>query len=262
MSDEPAALVTREGSVSIITLNRPEVLNAVNSALATIVGQALSAAGQDPDISVVVITGSGRAFCAGADLKELAKGNSLDVPGHPEWGFAGMVQQWISKPVIAAVNGLAVGGGAEILLSCDLAVADASVMIGLPETRRGLVATGGGVLRLHRQIPLKIALEMALTGEPISAEMAANWGLINHISAPGKTLEMALQIAQKIASNAPFAVQATKRLIHRGSLENDIWDSRYWTLNNAEHSKLLQSEEAREGALAFAEHRKPSWKKR
>jgi enoyl-CoA hydratase/carnithine racemase len=260
--DEPAALVERDGPVCVVTLNRPAALNAVNSVLAATVGQALSDAADDPEISVVVLTGSGRAFCAGADLKEIAAGRSLDAPGHPEWGFAGVVQHWISKPVIAAVNGLAFGGGTEIVLACDLAVADPAAMFGLPEVTRGLVAAGGGVLRLHRQIPLKIALELALTGDPVTADSAARWGLVNHVADPGMALELSVHLARRIARNAPLAVQATKRLIHRAHPASDVWDPDLWSRNNAELSQLLPTEDAHEGARAFAERREPLWRAR
>ena len=168
----PAALYEKRGHVAIVTLNRPKALNAVNSELSTAAGEALERADHDQEVRVVVITGAGRGFCAGADLKELAKGNRIETPGHPEWGFAGIVRHWMAKPTIAAVNGFALGGGTEIVLSCDLAVIDETASLGLPEVRRGLLAAAGGVIRLPRQVGLKWALEIALTGEPISAATA------------------------------------------------------------------------------------------
>lgn len=259
MTLEPPVLVEDNGPVRVVALNRPAALNAVNSALAAGLGQALSDAAEDPDIRVVVLTGSGRAFCSGADLKEIAAGRSLAAPGHPEWGFAGVVQHWIPKPLIAAVNGLALGGGAEIVLACDLAVADRAATIGLPEVTRGLVAAGGGVLRLHRQIPVKIALEAALTGDPITAESAARWGLVNHVTSPGSALDVAVHLARRIARNAPLAVQATKRLTHRGHRNGDGWDPESWERNDAELGLLLDTEDAAEGARAFVENREPRW---
>lgn len=172
MADAPATFEQR-GPVALITLNRPDAMNAVNAALSEAVGTALETVARDPEIRVAVITGAGRAFCAGADLKELAAGRGIYPPDHPEWGFAGLVQHFIDKPLIAAVNGYALGGGTEIMLACDLAVVSDQAKLGLPEVKRGLLAAAGGLLRLPRQVPVKLAMEVALTGEPIDAETAA-----------------------------------------------------------------------------------------
>ena len=255
---EVPVLVERHGAVCVLTMNRPAALNAVDTALTAALGGALEEAGGDPAVRAVVLTGSGRAFCAGADLKEIAAGVHSAIE-HPEWGFAGMVRHWVAKPVVAAVNGLALGGGTELVLACDLAVADPSATFALPEVRRGLAANGGGVLRLHRQIPPKIALGLALTGDAIDAATALRWGLVNEVSAPGRSLEAALDLAQRVARNAPLAVEATKRLVHRAQSASDSWDPANWARNDEELTTLLHTDDAREGARAFAERREPRW---
>jgi crotonobetainyl-CoA hydratase len=256
--DAIPVVVERHGAVSVLTLNRPAALNAVNTALAEALGHALEEAATDPAVRAILLTGSGRAFCAGADLKELSAGVHTAIE-HPEWGFAGVVRHWVSKPVIAAVNGPALGGGAELVLACDLAVADPSATFALPEVRRGLAANGGGVLRLHRQIPPKIALGLALTGDSVDAETALRWGLVNEVSGPGRSLEAAMELASRVARNAPLAVEATKRLVHRAQPADDSWDPAFWQRNDAELSTLLRTRDALEGARAFAERREPRW---
>lgn len=257
-ADEEPVLAERDGAVCVLTLNRPAALNAVNTALAAALGAALEEAAGDAAVRAVVLTGAGRAFCAGADLKEIAAGNHTAIE-HPEWGFAGMVRHWLAKPVVAAVNGLALGGGTEIVLACDLAVADPAATFALPEVRRGLAANGGGVLRLHRQIPPKIALGLALTGDAMDAGTALRWGLVNEVSEPGRSLEAAVDLAQRVARNAPLAVEATKRLVHRAQPAHDSWDTAFWTRNDEELTSLLHTDDAREGARAFAERREPRW---
>lgn len=257
-ADDVTVLVEHVGAVCVLTLNRPAARNAVNTALAVALGTALEEAAEDPTVRAVVVTGSGRAFCAGADLKELAAGVHTAVE-HPTWGFAGMVRHWVDKPVVAAVNGPAVGGGTEIVLACDLAVADPSATFALPEVRRGLAANGGGVLRLHRQIPPKVALGLALTGDSMDAQTALRWGLLNEVSEPGRALEAGIELAQRVARNAPLAVAATKRLIHRAHPGDDSWKPDFWQRNDVELFSLLQTDDAREGARAFAERRDPRW---
>ncbi|MBH0118654.1 crotonase/enoyl-CoA hydratase family protein [Rhodococcus sp. NPDC003382] len=258
---EPAALYERRGNVALITLNRPKALNAVNAALSTAVGTLLEQAEADDDVRVVVITGAGRAFCAGADLKALAAGENTAADGHPEWGFAGYVQHWISKPTIAAVNGFALGGGTELVLASDLAVVDEEAKLGLPEVKRGLFAAAGGVIRLQQQIPRKIALELALTGEPITAAEGKELGLVNRIAPAGTALEVALELAEKIAANAPLSVRESKAMIHRTAHADD-WGSAAWDANIASMKVVFTSEDAKEGPTAFAEKREPVWKGR
>ncbi|MET8779104.1 crotonase/enoyl-CoA hydratase family protein [Nocardia sp. NPDC004654] len=260
-SAEPAALYERRGNTALITLNRPRAMNAVNSALSTAVGALLEQAEADDAVRVIVITGSGRAFCAGADLKALGSGQSLDADGHPEWGFAGYARHWVSKPTIAAVNGFALGGGTELVLASDLAVVDENAQLGLPEVTRGLFAAAGGVIRLQQQIPKKIALQIALTGEPISAAQSKELGLINEVAPAGTALEVALELADKIASNAPLSVRESKALIHSTALGPD-WEQGVWDANDEAMQRVFTSADAKEGPLAFAEKRIPVWQGR
>jgi crotonobetainyl-CoA hydratase len=261
---EPAALYEVRGRVAIITLNRPDAMNAVNAELSTEVGVGLEAAVANPDVRAIVITGRGRAFCAGADRKEIAQGNSIYAEGHPEWGFAGVVQHWVDKPVIAAVNGFAMGGGTEIALACDLAVAADTAKFGLPEVKRGLYAAAGGVIRLQRQIPMKRALELVLTGEGIDADTAAAWGLINRVAPAGTELDAALELANVIAANAPLAVQVSKKMVHRTWSGASDWNTDWsnedpWDANDEALSAVFTSNDALEGPIAFAEKREPRW---
>lgn len=254
-----AALFERRGSIGLITLNRPRAMNAVNGALSAAVGKALAEFAADPELRVGVITGAGRAFCAGADLKELALGRNIHDPEHPKRGFAGIVRHFVDKPLIAAVNGFALGGGTEILLACDLAVVSAESSLGLPELQRGLVPAAGGLLRLHNQIPPKIAAEAVFTGEPIDAQTALRWGLVNQVVPAETVLESALDMARRIAANAPLAVRASKRIMARRAEVGSDWSEAAWAMNDAELSEVRATHDAREGATAFAEKRPPEW---
>ncbi|KAA8969210.1 crotonase/enoyl-CoA hydratase family protein [Mycobacterium sp.] len=258
-----AAVTERRGNVLVITINRPEARNAVNGAVSTAVGDALEQARNDPEVRVVVITGAGdKSFCAGADLKAIARRENLYHPEHPEWGFAGYVRHFIDKPTIAAVNGTALGGGTELALASDLVVAEERAMFGLPEVKRGLIAGAGGVFRIVAQLPRKIALEMLFTGDPISAADAAKWGLINQVVGDGTVVEAALALAERVSVNAPLSVQASKRIAY-GVDEGVVTDEQPgWQRSEREFGTLLKSEDAREGPLAFAEKRQPVWKAR
>lgn len=256
---EPAAILERRGNIALITLNRPQALNAVNSALSTAVGQALEELEHDPELRVGIITGAGRAFCAGADLKALAAGESLAARDHEDWGFAGLVAHPVSKPLIAAVNGFALGGGTEIVLTSDLAVLSEDAALGLPEAARGLFAAAGGVIRLPRQLPYKLAMEAALTGQPISPEVALRTGLVNRVVPPDMVIEAAIELAEKIVANAPIPVAASKRLVRSASGEGAAWDDDVWELNTRLVEKVFASEDAAEGTRAFAEKREPRW---
>ncbi|MGM5068724.1 crotonase/enoyl-CoA hydratase family protein [Rhodococcus qingshengii] len=253
-----AALWEMHGGIGIITLNRPKALNAVNGELSTAVGQLLEQAENDPRVRALVLTGAGRAFCAGADLKALAAGESTAARDHPEWGFAGFAQHWVSKPTISAVNGFALGGGTELVLASDLAVVDEQAVLGLPEVKRGLFAAAGGVIRLQQQIPKKIALEIALTGEPITAARGLELGLVNYVAPAGKALEIALTLAEKIAANAPLSVRESKAMIHRTATAPD-WEDGAWAANDAAMRTIFASADAVEGATAFTEKRSPVW---
>ncbi|MCT2338322.1 crotonase/enoyl-CoA hydratase family protein [Corynebacterium sp. p3-SID1056] len=259
-----AALYEVDGHVATITLNRPDAMNAVNRALSTAVGNALEQANNDPSVHVIIITGQGRAFCAGADLKDIAAGNPIDHPEHPEWGFGGIAQHWSDKPVIAAVNGFALGGGFEIAVSCDLIVAAEGAKFGLPEVKRGLLAGAGGVVRTARQIPLRRALELVLTGDFITAETAAEWGLINRVVPADAVLDAARELAEVISKNAPLSVQYSKEGVHKATSAGSDWHADWsnsdpWQVNDELWERIAATNDAKEGATAFAEKREPKW---
>lgn len=258
-----AVLTERDGHVLIVTLNRPEARNAVNAELTLGLGNALEQAENDLDIRAVVLTGAGeQTFCAGADLKAISRGESLNPPGTEAWGFAGMVQHPISKPVIAAVNGTALGGGTELVLASDLAVAADSATFGLPEVKRGLIAAAGGVLRLPEQLPRKVAMRLILTGEPIDAATALRWGLVNEVVPAPDVLATAVALAQLIAANAPLSVQASKR-VALGLRDGTIpAEADAWAASDAAMMEVFSSQDAMEGPIAFAEKRAPQWKGR
>lgn len=237
------------GRVRLITLNRPEAKNSVNSAL----GQALVAAIQELDsddgLTAGVLTGAGGGFSAGMDLKAFAK------EGPPK-GFNEFLQKGSQKPLIAAVEGFALAGGLEIALTCDLIVAARGVKLGLPEVNKGLFAAGGGLFRLPTRVPYGVAMEMALTSDPITAEQAHALGLVSRLADPGKAAEVALELAERIAKNAPLAVAASKQIIRqsRGLTEEEAW-----TLQGPLLGRVFTSEDAKEGPRAFAEKREPKW---
>ena len=259
----PGALTERRGNTLIVTINRPDARNAVNQAVSIGVGDALQLAQDDPEIRAVVITGAGeKSFCAGADLKAISRGENIFHPDHPEWGFAGFVQHFIDKPIIAAVNGTALGGGTELALASDLVVAQASAQFGLPEVKRGLIAAAGGVFRIVDQLPRKIGMQLLVTGEPISAEEGARWGLINEVVPDGTVMQAALALAERIAANAPLAVQASKRValgVDEGAITAE---KESWKRSNREMRVVFSSEDAMEGPMAFAQKRAPVWKAR
>ncbi|MHC5307631.1 enoyl-CoA hydratase-related protein [Bartonella sp. LJL80] len=255
-------LTNIENGILTIVINRPEVRNAVDSDVHTGIGDALEVANQRSDIRVVVITGAGdKAFCAGADLKILSEGKSIapDDPVKAAWGFAGFVRHPISKPVIAAVNGFALGGGTEITLASDLAVAAQTASFGLPEVKRGIMAAGGGSIRIAKQLPVKKAMEILLTGDPISAQDALAYGLVNKVVAAENLLDEAYALAQRIAANAPLSVQMSKAValgIVDGSTPSEAaaWDHMSKAIRF-----LKQTSDAKEGTKAFAEKRLPHW---
>lgn len=258
-----AVLTERDGHVLVVTLNRPEARNAVNGELTLGLGTALAEAETDVEIRVVVLTGAGdQTFCAGADLKAISRGESLNPPGTEAWGFAGMVQHPISKPVIVAVNGSALGGGTELVLAADLAVVAEHATFGLPEVKRGLIAAAGGVIRLPEQLPRKLAMQVILTGDPIDAATALRWGLVNEVVPAGEVRDRAVALAQRIAANAPLSVQGSKRValgLRDGTLPGE---AAAWAASDAEMMRVFTSEDALEGPIAFAEKRAPIWKGR
>jgi enoyl-CoA hydratase len=253
---EQAVLTERRDRVLVITINRPDQRNAVNAAVASGIGDALDALDDDADLSIGVITGAGKGFCAGMDLKAFVTG---ERPWAGDRGFAGITQRAAAKPLIAAVEGFAVAGGLEVALACDLIVAARGARLGIPEVKRSLVAAGGGLLRLPRMLPRNIAMEMALTGDPILAERGHELGLVNRLAEPGAALDAALELAEVIAENGPLALAASKRIL----TESVDWpDAEFFTRQAGIAEAVMASEDAREGATAFAEKRAPVWKGR
>jgi len=253
-NDQPAVLTEVRDNVLLITINRPEQRNAINSAAANGIAAALETLDGDDSLSVGVLTGAGKGFCAGMDLKGFVTG---DLPWHETRGFAGIVQQPPRKPIIAAVEGFAVAGGLEIALACDLLVASEGAKLGVPEAKRSIVAAGGALLRLPRKIPYGIAMELALTGDPITAERGLELGLVNRVSEPGRAVDVALELAAAIAKNGPLSLAATKEILES---QWDWSDEEFWQKQAEIVGPVLVSEDAREGATAFAEKREPVWK--
>ncbi|WP_445186454.1 crotonase/enoyl-CoA hydratase family protein [Pseudonocardia sp. Cha107L01] len=248
------------GAVLLITLNRPRSHNAINAALGLGLETALRRLDSDPALRVGVLTGAGdRTFCAGADLKALAAGESLSPGGDRERGVGALFRHQVSKPLLAAVNGAALGGGTEIALACDLVVAADTAVFGLPEVTRGLPAAGGGALRLAREIPVKLAMELLLLGDRIDAQTAARVGLVNRVVAASEVLAQTLALAERIAGNAPLAVQANKRLAYEGLVYGEVHDPRLWAWHDDIVRSVVGSRDAREGPRAFAEKRPPQW---
>lgn len=247
-------LVERSGRVLLLTLNRPEVRNAIDKDTAEAIAAAIDEFEGDPGLSVGVIAGSENGFCAGMDLKAFA------ATGERPWaggrGFAGIVRRPPTKPMIAAIERFAVAGGLEIALACDLIVAAKGTRLGIPEVKRGLVAAAGALRRLPRRVPHGVALELALTGEPIVAERAFELGLVNRLVDPGEALQAALELAAAIAANGPLALSATKRVLD----QQDAWtEAEFWARQDEITAPVFDSDDAQEGARAFAERREPSW---
>jgi enoyl-CoA hydratase len=255
MSDDPI-LTQRRDAVLVITLNRPDQRNAVDLALAEGMAAALDELDRDPELRVGVITGAGKGFCAGMDLKAFVTGGR---PWVGDRGFAGIVRRSSRKPLIAAIEGFAVAGGLEIALACDLIVAARGAKLGIPEVKRSLVAAGGGLLRLPRRMPYHLAMELALTGDPMPAERLYEAGVVNVVSEPGEALDAALALAARVAPNAPLALEATKRIVE----ESPEWPrDEMWERQAAISDPVFASEDAREGATAFAQKRTPVWQGR
>jgi enoyl-CoA hydratase len=250
-SEEPV-LVEQRDRILIITINRPQAKNAVNAAVSRGLADAMDRLDGDAGLSVGIVTGAGGSFCAGMDLKAFARGENVVVEGRG----MGFTERPPAKPLIAAVEGYGLAGGMELALATDLIVAAKDSKFGIPEVKRGLVAGGGGLLRLPQRIPPAIAMELALTGDSLSAERALALGLVNVLAEPGHALEAAIELAERITANGPLAVAATKRI---------ITESRGWSPETmfAEQVKILMpvfsSNDAKEGAIAFAEKRAPKW---
>ncbi|WP_210419590.1 crotonase/enoyl-CoA hydratase family protein [Mycolicibacterium sp. ELW1] len=250
MSD--AVLRERQGRILVITINRPEARNAVNLAVSQGLADAVDELDNDPDLTVGVVTGAGGNFCSGMDLKAFAAGEAVAIPGRG----IGFTERPPRKPLIAAVEGFAVAGGTEVVLGTDLVVASTTARFGIPEVKRGLVAAGGGLLRLPHRIPYQKAFELALTGETFTAEQGEAWGFVNILTEPGGALAGAIELAGKISANGPLAVAATKDVL----LQSADWSqAEMWKKQMELIIPVFSSNDAREGAVAFAEKRAPNW---
>jgi enoyl-CoA hydratase len=255
MPDDPV-LTERRGGVLLVTLNRPDARNAVNTALAEGIAAALDDLDADSELTVGVLTGAGKGFSAGMDLKAFVAG---ERPWVGDRGFAGIVQRSARKPLIAAVEGFTMAGDLEIALACDLVVASREARLGIPEVKRSLVAAAGALRRLPHRLPLNVAMEMALTGDPISAERAHALGLVNRVTEPGGAVDAALELAAAIARNGLLALAATKEILLR---QADWTEEEFWREQGELVAPVMSSEDAREGATAFSEKRDPVWKGR
>jgi enoyl-CoA hydratase len=255
MPDDPVLTERRDG-VLLVTLNRPDARNAVNTALAEGIAAALDDLDADSELTVGVLTGAGKGFSAGMDLKAFVAG---ERPWVGDRGFAGIVQRSARKPLIAAVEGFAMAGGLEIALACDLVVASREARLAIPEVKRSLVAAAGALRRLPQRLPLNVAMEMALTGDPISAERAHALGLVNRVTEPGGAVDAALELAAAIARNGPLALDATKEILLR---QADWTEEEFWREQGELVAPVMSSDDAREGATAFSEKRDPVWKGR
>jgi enoyl-CoA hydratase/carnithine racemase len=245
----------RREYVEVLRIDRPEAKNAVNDVVAQALEAALDDVEADPDVRVVVITGTGDTFSAGADLKLVAEGRTRDLTT-ARGGFAGFVERDFPKPVIAAVNGTAVAGGFEIALACDLIVAAAGAQFGLFEVKRGLIAAGGGLIRLPRRVPLALAMEIGLVGTTIDAERAYSVGLVNRVVRAEEVVETAVAMAREIAANSPLAVRLSRTLMREST---DLTEAEAWRRSAELSRQIGASPDAREGARAFAEKRPPVW---
>jgi enoyl-CoA hydratase len=252
VSDE--VLVEVDDGVAVITINRPKARNAINGTVARGVAAALDELEERKDVAAYVLTGAGGTFCSGMDLKGFLSGDFPVVEGR---GFGGVAETPPKKPLIAAVEGYALAGGCELALACDIIIASEEAKFGLPEPKRGLVAGAGGVMRLPRRIPYHIAMEIALTGDHFPASRLYEVGLVNHITPVGEALAKAVELAKRIAANAPMALAATKRVI----VESADWSLDEMFKKQGEIiNPVFGSKDAMEGAAAFAEKRAPQWK--
>jgi enoyl-CoA hydratase len=258
MSEEqqPAVLTERRDGVLVITLNRPEVRNAVNAAVAEGIATALDELDADDELAVGVLTGAGGFFCAGMDLGAFVKGES---PWYGDRGFAGIAQRSARKPLIAAIEGFAVAGGLEVALACDLVVAAEGAKLGIPEAKRSLVAAGGALLRLPQRMPYHVVMELALTGDPLPAERFHAFGLVNQLAPKGEVLDAALALAARVAKNGPLAVAASKQILQE---QYDWPATEMWEKQGAISGPVFTSGDAKEGATAFKEKRDPVWQGR
>ncbi|MFM8971770.1 MAG: crotonase/enoyl-CoA hydratase family protein [Actinomycetota bacterium] len=246
----------RRGNLAIVTLDRPDARNAVSPEVSQEMAAILDTVEADPELRAVVLTGRGDVFCAGADLKVIASGRANDIASG-KGGFAGVVTRDFPKPIVAAVNGPALAGGFEIVLSCDLVVAADTARFGIPEVKRGLIAAAGGLIRLPTRVPLAVALEMTMTGDPIDADRALALGLVNRVVPAGEVLDTAIALAERIGENSPIAVRMSRRLVRE---VGDLTEEQAWKRNAELAVEVFSSGDAIEGATAFAETRAPVWR--
>ena len=248
----------KQDRIAIITLNRPEARNAVNGALARRMEEILDAYESDPGLWVAILTANGPAFCAGADLKEIAagRGNELSTK---KGGFAGLVKRERTKPLIAAVTGSALAGGTEIALACDMIVCSNETNFGLPEVKRSLVAGAGGLFRLPRVIGMAPALEVIMTGDPLTAERAYQLGMVNQVVPAGEVMQAAKALAARVVAAAPTAVQQSRRVAIRAFNDDD---DTLWRASSEAFAEVARTEDYKEGPRAFIEKRAAQWKGR
>jgi enoyl-CoA hydratase len=246
------------GRVGIMTINRPEARNAINGEVARGLEEGIDRLDADPDLWVGIVAAEGPVFSAGADLKAIARGEFAELSTE-RGGFAGITRRERNKPLIAAVDAPAYAGGFEIVLACDLVVASTNAQFGIPEVKRSLIAAAGGLFRLPRAVPRNVALELALTGDPMEAGRAHAFGLVNVLVDPGTVIEAALALADRIIANAPLAVQASRRVM-LGTL--GVSEDEGWAATFEETAKLAATEDFAEGPRAFIEKRPPEWRGR
>ncbi len=246
----------RRGPIALVTLNRPEARNAVSPEVSRTMAALLDEIEADTELRAVVLTGRGEVFSAGADLKVVAGGGANDI-ARGKGGFAGIVTRNFPKPLIAAVNGPALAGGFEIVLSCDLVVAAETARFGIPEVKRGLMAAAGGLIRLPKRVSLTIALELAMTGDPIDAPRALQLGLVNRVVAADRVVDEAIALAERIGENSPAAVRASRQLVREAA---ELTEAEGWTRTFELMGPIFESGDAIEGATAFAEKRAPVWR--
>ena len=249
----------KRGSIGVLTIDRPEARNAVNGDVARTMEAGIDEIEADDEVWIGVLRGEGPVFCAGADLKAISAGQAADL-NTPRGSFGGIVTRERTKPIIAAVDGPALAGGTEIVLACDLVVASTQARFGIPEVKRSLVAAAGGLFRLPRKLPFNIAMELALTGDPISAERAYHFGLVNRLVEPGTAFDAALELAEAISVNAPVAVRESRKVVLQALGTDD--EKVLWDASNAAFAKVAQTEDFAEGPMAFIEKRDPVWKGR
>jgi enoyl-CoA hydratase len=250
MSDEQAVLTERRGRVLLVTLNRPDAMNAINGALSAGLVAAMDELDGDPGLTAGVLTGAGKGFCSGMDLKAFARGEDIG----PMMKF---IREGAEKPLIGAIEGFAIAGGLELALTCDLLVAAEGAKLGIREVKVGLFAAGGGLFRLPNRVGFARAMEMALTGDNITAEEAHQLGMVSEVTGAGGAVDGAIALAERIAKNAPLAVAASKQLVRAAAEGYD--EDELWEMQNPLMGKVFGSNDAKEGPTAFAEKRAPEW---